>query len=95
MGICSYTELWFLPTNTTAFVDQMRVVRDDGVTAVLGDKTNGDNNGKPPTVALGQEEVPVFGGVINLRLHLESFPDFTVLELDGKVVFVAVGVVFG
>lgn len=95
MQIFPYPELRFLPLNTTALVDQMRVVRDDGVAAVLGDDTDGYDNGKPPSVALGPEEVQVAGAVSNLRLYPESFPYFTVLELDGQVVLVAVGVVFG
>lgn len=95
MLICPYPELLLLPSNTTAFVDQMRVVRDDGIAAVLGDDTDGYDNGKPPSVALGPEEVHVASAVSNLSLYPESFLDFTVLELNSEVVLVAVGVVFG
>ena len=95
MQICPYPELLLLPINTTAFVDQMRVVRDDGIAAVLGDDTDGYDNGKPPSVPLGPKEVQVAGAVSNLSLYPESFLDFTVLELDSEVVLVAVGVVFG
>jgi hypothetical protein len=73
----------------------MRIVGDDGIAAVLGDDTDGYNNGKPPSVALGLKEVQVTGSVSNLSLYAESFPDFTVLELDSQVVLIAVGVVFG
>ena len=89
MQICPYPKLRLLPRNTTAFVDQMRVVRDDSVAAVLGDDTDRYDNGKPPSVALGLEEVQVAGAVSDLRLYPESFPYFTVLELDGQVVLVA------
>lgn len=57
MWICPYSELRLLRINTTALVDQMRVVGDDGVTTVLGDETDRDDNGKPPSVALGPKEI--------------------------------------
>ena len=72
----------------------MRVVRDNGVAAVLGDNANGSDNSKPPSVALRLKEVQVSRAVTNLRLDPESFLNFPVLELDGQVVLVTVGVVF-
>lgn len=73
----------------------MRVVGDDGVTGVLGDDTDGDDNGEPPAVTLGPEEVEVAGAVVNIGLDAESLLDLAVLELDSQVVLVAVGVVLG
>jgi hypothetical protein len=95
MQICPYTELLALRSDTGVCVDQIRVVRDDGVAAVLGDDTDGYDNGKSPAITLGLEEVQVAGVSSNLLLYPESFSDFTVLELDGQVVLVAVGVPFG
>jgi hypothetical protein len=57
-----------LRSDTGVCIDQVRVVRDDGVTTVLGDDTNGYNNGEPPAIALGLEEVHVAGGLRNLLL---------------------------
>jgi hypothetical protein len=57
MQICPYTELLRLRSNTSVLVDQIRVVGDNGVTAVLGDDTDGDNNGKPPAITPGLKEV--------------------------------------
>ena len=48
MQICPYTEFLALPGDTSGGVDQVHVVGDDGVAAVLGDDTDGYNNGKPP-----------------------------------------------
>jgi hypothetical protein len=79
--------------DTSVCVDQVRIIRDDGVTTVLGDDT--DDNGKPPAVTLGPEEVQVAGCLINLLLYPKSFSDFTILELDGQVVLVTVSVPFG
>jgi hypothetical protein len=90
-----YTEFLLLPSDTSVCVDQVRVVRDNGVAAVLGDNADRYDNGKPPAITLGLEEVHVVSGRVNLLLYPESFPDFAVLELDGQVVFVAVGVPFG
>ena len=84
-----------LPSDTSVCIDQVRVVRDNGVAAVLGNDADGYNNGKPPAITLCLEEVQVAGVSSNLLLYPESFSDFTVLELDGQVVLVAVGVPFG
>lgn len=84
-----------LPTDTSICVDQVRVVGDDGVTAVLGDDADGDNNGKPPAITSSLEEVHIVSGLVNLLLNPESLPDFAVFELDGKIVLVAIGVPLG
>jgi hypothetical protein len=95
MQFCPYTEFLALPSDTSFCVDQVRIVRDDGVAAILGNDTDGYNNGKPPAITLGLEEVHIAGVHSNLLLYPESFFDFTVLKLDGQVVLVAVGVPFG
>lgn len=84
-----------LPSDTSVCVDQVRVVRDNGVAAVLGDNADGYNNSKPPAITLGPEEVYVVSSRVNLLLYPESFPDFAVLELDCQIVLVAIGVPFG
>jgi hypothetical protein len=84
-----------LPSDTSVCIDQVRVVRDNGVAAVLGNDADGYNNGKPPAITLGPEEVHVVSGLVNLLLYPESFLDFAVLELDGQIILVAVGVPFG
>lgn len=95
VGAASYTELGLLSGDTTTFVDEMGVVGNDGVTTVLGDDTDGDDDGEPPSVSLGLEEIEVAGAVGNLRLNAESLLDLAVLELDSQIVLVAVGVVLG
>jgi hypothetical protein len=95
MHIRPYPEFLALCGDTSGSIDQVHVVGDDGVAAVLGDDTDGYDNGKPPAITLGSEEVHVACAPGNFFFYPEGFPDFTVLELDGRVVLVAVGVPFG
>lgn len=93
--VITYTQLLVLVGDTGAVVDQVHVVGDDGVTGVLGDETNGHDNGKSPPVALGLHEVEVAGVLTGLLLELEGLANLAVLELNGGIVGVAVGVVLG
>lgn len=74
-------------------VELARVVGDDGVAGPLGEDTEGDEHGQPVAVALGLDEVGVAALLLGLQLQGEGLPDLTVLELDSRVVDVAVGVV--
>jgi hypothetical protein len=84
-----------LRSDAGTLVDQIGVVGDDGVTRVLRDDTDGDDDGKPPAVTLGAEEVHVAAGAVGLLLKTEGFADFAELELDGEVLIVAIGMPLG
>ena len=91
----TYTQLLVLVGDTGAVVDEVHVVGDDGVTAVLGDQTDGHDDGKPPPVALGLHEVEVAGVVAGVPLELQGLADLAVFKLHGRVLVVSVGVVLG
>ena len=93
--VITYTQLLVLVGDTGAVVDQVHVVGDDGVTGVLGDETNGHDNGKSPPVALGLHEVEVARVLTGLLLELEGLANLAVLELNSGIVGIAVGVVLG
>ena len=46
-----------LPRDTHADIYHIAVIAEQGITAVLGDDTDGDNNGKPPAITPGLKEV--------------------------------------
>lgn len=73
----------------------MRVVGDNSVAAVLRNDADGDDDCKPPPVALRLEEVEVAGSFGDLLLEPKRLLDFPVFELHGQVVLIAVGVILG
>lgn len=81
--------------DTGAVVDHVHVVREEGVTGVLRDDTEGDDDGQSPAVALGAEEVEVGGLGAAVTVRLDGLGDLAVLELDSGVVGVAATVVLG
>lgn len=88
-------ELLVLLGDTRTLVDDVHVVGEEGVTRVLRDDTEGDDDGQTPQVALGPEEVEVRGGAVAVAVGLDGLLDLAVLELDEGVVLVAATVVLG
>jgi hypothetical protein len=82
-----------LDTGTT--VDQISVVGEQSVAGVLRDDTERDENGQPPSVTLGLEEINVAGALVGFLLKTHGLLDFTVFELNGGVILVTSGVVVG
>ncbi len=76
-------------------VDQIHIVAEEGIAAVLGDYTEGDEEHEPVAVAFGLKEVEIAAGLFVFKLQAESLLDFTVFELDGWVHCIAVCVVLG
>lgn len=89
------TELGSLVGDTGRVVELGGVVGDDSVTRPLGEDTEGDEDGESVAVALGAEEIGVAGVALGLVLETDGLLDLLVLELDGGVLVVAVGVVLG
>jgi hypothetical protein len=88
-------ELGVLVGDAGALVDGVHVVGEQSVTRVLRDDTERDDDGQPPAVALGAEEVEVAGGLVGILLDADGLPDLAVLELDCGVVLVAATVPLG
>jgi len=84
-----------LLVDTGRLVQKVGIVGDNGVTGPLGEEAEREKDGKAVAVALGLEEVGVAAVLAALKFHADSLLDFAVLELDGRVVPVAVGVVLG
>ena len=76
-----------------AVVDVGGVVGNETVAGPLGEQTEGSEEQEPVPVALGLEEVKVTGGLAVEELEAKGLLDLGVLELNGRVVDVAVGVV--
>jgi hypothetical protein len=87
------TELSVTVGYTDRVVDISGVVGGETVARPLGEETERRKEHKPVPVALGLEEVEVGRSLLVLELEAESLLDLGVLELDGGVIDVAVGVV--
>lgn len=86
-------ETVLLTLETSVLVEDSGVVGDDTVSGPLGEETKREENDETVAVTLGLEEVGVSGGVGGELLSLDGFTDLAVLELNGRVVGIAVGVV--
>lgn len=82
-----------LASNSGTGVDQVDIVGEEGVTGVLGNDTKGDENGQPPSVTLGLQEVNVAGVGFGIGLHSDGFPHLGVFKVDGYVITVTLGMV--
>lgn len=91
----AYTELLVLIGDTRTVVDEIHIVGNDGVTGVLGDETDGDDDSQPPSVTLRLHEVKVARLLTGRLLHIKSLTDFAEFELDGSVLIVAIRMVLG
>jgi hypothetical protein len=89
------SQLLVLVVNPGTFVDSVDVVGENGVTRILGNDTERDNDSKTPQIAFGAEEVQISARLPYGLLDSDGFLDFTVLELDGGVVGVAASVPLG
>ena len=88
-------KLLVLVGDTSALVDGVHVVGKNGISRVLGDDSEGDDNGQAPAIALGSKEIRVARLVSNFFLEPHCFFDFAILELHSRVVAVASTVPFG
>lgn len=84
-----------LTLQTSVDVETGRVVRDDTIARPLREETEREENNKAISVTLGLEEVGVLRAVVGKLLGLNGVTDLTVLELDSRMVDIAVGVVLG
>ena len=91
----TYSKHLVLFSDTSALVNDFHVVGEQGIARVLGDDTKRDNDGEPPPVSLGAEEVEVAGGVLVVTVGLDGVLNLAELELDERVVGVATTVVLG
>jgi len=89
------TELRVLVGDTGTDVDGVHVVGQNGVTGVLRDDTERDDDGEPPAVTLGAEEVGIAGGLVRVLLDADGLLDLLELELDGGVVGITASVPLG
>lgn len=90
-----YTELLVLFMDTGTFVDNIDVVGENGVTRVLGNDTERDNDGQTPAVPLRLEEIAVFDSAVSQLVKTHRLLDLLKLVLHGSIVLVASGVVGG
>lgn len=81
--------------NTGLVVQLAGEVRNNSVTRPLGEETEGKQDNQAVSVSLGLEEVEVAAVGLALHLQPDRLLDLAVLELDGRVLRVAVGVVPG
>ena len=89
------TELGGGALNAGGVVELGRVVGDNGVAGPLGEEAERNQNSEAVTVALGLEKVHVGAVLGRLVLQAEGLLDLLELELNGRVVGIAVGVVLG
>ncbi|KAI6755517.1 hypothetical protein HG531_004623 [Fusarium graminearum] len=88
------SSLLSLILDSSALVNNVGVVADQSITRVLRNDTQGDQEHETVTVALGSEKVDVATGLLGLVLEGNGVLDLVVFELHGRVVDIAVGVVF-
>jgi hypothetical protein len=88
-----HTELSVAISNADRLVHIGGIVRDETVAGPLREETKRSNEQKSVAVAAGLEEVEVAAGLLVLEFETDGLLDLVVLELDGRVVDVAVGVV--
>jgi len=77
-----------------AVVDVGGVIAGKTVTRPLGEESKRGNEQEPVTVASCLEEVEVAAGFLVHEFEAKSLLDLSVLELDSRMVDVAIGVVF-
>jgi hypothetical protein len=87
------TKLSVTVCNTDTLVNVGGVVGDEAVAGPLGEQTEGSEEQEPVPVALGLEEVEVGRALAVEEFKTEGLLDLGILELNGRVVDVAVGVV--
>lgn len=81
--------------DTGAFVNEVDIVGDDGITGVLRNDTEGNDDGQTPAVSLCLEEITIFDGAVGQLIKAHGLLDFLKLVLHGCVISIASGVVGG
>lgn len=84
-----YTELLVLVMDTGAFVNNIDIVGENGVARVLGNDTEGDDDGQTPAVALRLEEIAVSDGTVSQLVEAHGLLDLLELVLHCCVILVA------
>jgi len=87
------TETGLGACDTGCLVDLVGVVGEEGVAGPLREETEGDDEHESVPVALGLEEIEVGGALLSVEFEADGLLDLLVLELDQRVVDVAVSVV--
>jgi hypothetical protein len=88
------TETSLRAGDTGGCVDLVGVVREESVAGPLREETERDDEHESVPVALGLEEVGERRGLLGEELKADGLLDLFVLELNQRIVDVAVGVVF-
>ena len=75
-------------------MDEVRIIREESVTRVLGDDTQGDDtqgddNGQSPAIAPRTKEIEVICGLISFPLYTHRLLYLLILELDCGVIFIS------
>lgn len=91
----TYTELGVRVLYTSLVIQRAGEVGNDGVSRPLREETEGQEDSQPVPVSLRLEEVDVAAVSLGFHLEPDGLLDLAVLELDGRVLVVAVGVVLG
>ncbi len=88
----TYSKLLVLILDTGTLVDNIDVVRKEGVSRVLRDDAERNNNCQPPPISFGSEKVQIAASSLCVTVSLDRLLDLPVLELHGWVVHVAASV---
>ena len=76
-------------------MDDVRIIREESVTRVLGDDTQGDDNGQSPAIAPRTKEIEVICGLISFPLYTYRLLYLLILELDCGVIFISSSMILG
>lgn len=71
--------------DTGTLIDQVDVVGEERIARVLGDDTERDENGQPPSVTLGLQEVNVARVLVGVGFDSNDLPHLNVFELNCSV----------
>ena len=80
--------------DTGTLVDDIHVVGEQSIPAVLGDDTQRNDNGQTPPVAPCAHKVDILGCPVCFLLDANGLLDLAVLKLDRRIVDIAAGVPF-
>jgi len=83
-----------LRSNAHRIIDEVHIVTEQCVPAVLRNNTKGDEKCQPITIPLSAQEIHIGACLFILELKTKGLFDFTEFELHGGVVGVPVGMVF-
>lgn len=79
--------------NSHTVVDKIDIVAEQSISRVLRDDTERNEKHQAISVTSGLQEVGVIARLPVLKLESEGLLDFTELELDGRILSVAISMV--